>query len=242
MIRNIELYNEDVRVDKENGNAVLKGMLPTDMWPGDHNILIAAMCLMKMQFANEDPGLPEDVGENKRLLQAAAVLEYGASRSKVNPHFSLLLISIYVRLGAGALAMRAYQRLKIKGIQGDSLAYILFDRFSSLHPYEFGMDTSFGETLTGPDEHLSKIQRMYRKSRGQTSKNIWLAFHEGSYDSALKMVEVDNRLARSLGAAMTVIERRRFQRLTKPNDSMSRLSLGWDLLRKCSSMKQMTEH
>lgn len=206
-------YHRDIVYDETHGDVLAKSLYPTDLYPGDDRLLIAAMCLVKSSL-QEQQGR-EFIGTTDhawRLLQAAAILELGANRSKANAHFSLLLVRLYSKLGAGNLALRAYLRLNLKGIQKDTVSYVLFDRMSQLHPHPIVDDQLLVEV--DPVDELKKIQTVYRKSEDQISANIWLSFEYGSYDTALQIIEVDQRLAKSMGKALTDLELRRIRRMT----------------------------
>ena len=159
------------------------------------------------------------------------MLEFAHTHSKPNPQILLLLTRLYSQLGAGSLAMRAYGRLGLKQIQGDTLSYTLFDRISSLHPHTVD-DSSATEEARDPSKQLKKLQRIYRGFRNQIITNSWRSFEHGSYDSIFQLMEVSGKLSRSMTSAMSAIELRRIDRLTQPNAVLTPNSHGYDVLRK----------
>ncbi|KAI9744803.1 MAG: hypothetical protein M1818_001728 [Claussenomyces sp. TS43310] len=176
----------------------------------------------EVQFAEKDLAI-------QRLLQAAALLEFGTQRSKANPKFALMLVRLYFRLGAGSLAIRAYQRLGIKQIQGDTLGYMLFDRISTLHPHPVSGSSSIEDDMD-PSDQLRKMQGLYRRQREQIRTSIWRSFEHGSYDSIFQLMEVSDKLSRSTAAAMMTIELSRITRFIDPKAAQHKISLGYNTL------------
>jgi N-terminal acetyltransferase B complex non-catalytic subunit len=216
-------------------------LLPTDIHPGDDFALVAAMSLIKLgspvyvKYFADPVGFPQRNGP-KRLIQAAAVLEFAHSQSPANPQILLLLIRLYSLLGAGSLAMRAYNRLNVKQIQGDTLGYMLFDRISSLHPHPVQDNEKGSAEVLDPAAKLAKLQSIYRNFHDQITSNCWRSFEAGSYDSIFQLMEAHDKLSRSLGCAISVIELRKILRLTDPNATFDKNSQGYDLLGKFNSM------
>jgi N-terminal acetyltransferase B complex non-catalytic subunit len=217
--------------DHEN---VGQKLLPTDKHPADDWAILAAMCLLKLAGCRVcTVGQDQSLFQNKdvqHMLQAASVLEYAHSNSKANPHISLLLVRLYSHIGAGSLALRAYSRLGIKQIQGDTLSYVMFNRISSLHPHSITAEFSGASEELDLAFHLEKLQHLYRGFKTQINANTWRSFENGSYDSIFQLMEASDALSRSITSAMSVIESRKVDRLTNPNYTMSRDSHGFDML------------
>jgi N-terminal acetyltransferase B complex non-catalytic subunit len=123
--------------------------------------------------------------------------------------------------------MRAYDNLALKQIQLDTLSYIMFDGISSFHPHEFGQ---LGETqLKPPLEILKKQQKMIRGAPGQISRNTWLSYKHGSYNTVSELREVSDTLECTLASVMSVIEATRINRLIPSKEPTNG---GVDILRK----------
>jgi N-terminal acetyltransferase B complex non-catalytic subunit len=165
-------------------------------------------------------------------MQAAALLEKAWPHSKPNFQISLMLVRLYTFLGCGSLAMRAYQRLALKNIQLDTLSYVLFDRLSTFHPRPFTSHCGEPASEKSPLLHLKRHQKVYKDAYEQISKNIWLSFKHGSYNSIYNIQKIEEELSRGLGAAMSVIESRRASRFSDPGSSMTAVSHGYNLLGK----------
>lgn len=210
----------------------MKTLLPTDRHPADDLCVLSAMCLIKLSFIEEDSIESIDDTGTSYILQATVLLEHAWSHSKSNFQISLLLVRLYSILGAGSLAMRAFQRLGVKQIQLDTLSYTLFDRISSLHPHPFTNDIHGSSQFPSPVEHLEKQQRLYKKTRDHVSKNRWISLEHGSYNSIFQIEEFDEKINNSMSAVMSVVEQRKIVRLIQPGVPLSASSIGHDIFGK----------
>ncbi|CAG8961090.1 hypothetical protein HYFRA_00002633 [Hymenoscyphus fraxineus] len=201
-------------------------LLPTDRHPADELVILAATCLIKLSMVSSEGSEDSLLSpKNSYILQAVALLEQAASISQPNSQIWFLLIRLYTYLGNGSLAMRAYHNLALKQVQLDTLSYTLFDRISSFHPHRFS--TSQETTYRTPLESLEKQQKLYRGSRGQISRNTWLSYKHGSYNTIFELKEVTEKLECSFSAVMSVVEKRRINRLL-PSKNVS--DGGYDVL------------
>ncbi|KFZ13020.1 hypothetical protein V502_06820 [Pseudogymnoascus sp. VKM F-4520 (FW-2644)] len=217
------------------GTPVHLKLLPTDTHPIDDLAIMGAIGLIKLTatpytrfWAN--PVDFEKRHGHQRLIQAAALLEFAHSKSAANTQILLLLVKLYSLLGAGSLALRAYNKLNIKQIQGDTLGYIIFDRISSLHPHPVQDEINGTAQTLDPAANIANVQRMYGNVRTQINNNSRRSFEAGSYDSVCQLVNASDRLSRSIGTAITVVELRKIVRMTDQNAVLSRQSQGYDLL------------
>jgi len=190
------------------------------------------MCLFKLALASTEDSEPLSGAKASYVLQATALLEYALTHSQPNFQMSLLLIRLYYYLGCGSMAMHAYQRLGLKQIQLDTLSYTLFDRISTFHPHPFSHFVSDSSPYRTPIESLQKQQKMYRNSRDQISKNIWLSYKHGSYNSIFEIKEVLDTFSRTLSAAMSVVESRKISGLIPSKTVSGASDGGFDILRK----------
>ena len=203
-------------------------LLPTDRHPADDLIVLAAMCLTTISQNNdEDPDASISSKKNSGILQAAALLEYAVSFSESNFQIRLLLIRLYQYLGNGLLAMRAFDNLGLKQIQMDTLSYVMLDRIASFHPHEF---SELGDSrFRGPLEAFKKQQKMIRGAPGQISRNSWLSYKHGSYNTVFELKEVSDKLGCTLASVMSVMETVKIKRLLPPKGLSND---GEDILRK----------
>ncbi|TVY80385.1 N-terminal acetyltransferase B complex subunit arm1 [Lachnellula suecica] len=212
------------------GGRAAWDLLPTDTHPADDLCILSAMCLIKLALSDIEDTEPLASAKVSYTLQAAVLLEYALTHSQPNFQMSLLLTRLYYYLGCGSMAMHAYQRLALKQIQLDTLSYVLFDRISTFHPLPFTHTISESAPYKSPLESFQKQQKMYRSSRGHISKNIWLSFKHGSYNSIFEIKEVSDTLSRTLSAAMSVVETRRVSRLVPSKTETPSSDGGYDVL------------
>jgi N-terminal acetyltransferase B complex non-catalytic subunit len=222
----MQLYGRATNDDEE----ITKALLPTDRHPADDLSILSAMCLLKLSFVDEGKG-SKTLNRVSNVLQAALLLEYAWSSSKSNFQISLLLVRLYVHLGCGSLAMRAFQRLGVKQIQLDTLSYTFFDRISSFHPHPFGASLHDFSQFLSPVEHFRIQQKLYRTSSKLIRKNCWLSFENGNYNSVLELEEFEKNLSQSLSAAMSVVESKKISRLMKVHAPSDEFSYAYDILR-----------
>ncbi len=214
--------------------AITKNLLTTDRHPADDLCILAAIFLIKLSLAVDlqPDGEPLTSKRTTYLLQATALLEYGWTHSKSNFQISLLLVRLYSSLGCGSLAMKAFQCLALKQVQLDTLSYTLFDRISFCHPHAFGHSSPDGASqFKSPMEHLQHQRKLYANAREQITKNIWMSYQHGSYNSIFEIREVSETLSHSLSAAMSVIESRKISRLMEGHGPLNALSSEYGSLR-----------
>ena len=100
------------------------GLPASERRPGDDAAILAAMGLVHLF----------KVGQNCALLRCAIVLDFLLCNSRHNYDALLILIRVYIYLGAGSLALKCYTNLNIKNFQNASMAWILLTRISTIHP------------------------------------------------------------------------------------------------------------
>ncbi|CUS10720.1 unnamed protein product [Tuber aestivum] len=170
-------------------------LLPTDTQYGDDAALLSVMGLVRLSTLSDPPSpIP--------LYQSAIILNTLLQKSKHNYEALLLLVRIYLLLGAIPLAMEVYPRLNIKQIQNDTLAHFLLTRISVLHPSSNKTEPLLKEAL-----------KIYETSRIQTPGMLVLAYERGSYAQMMGFVEFADRVSGSVCRGMWEIERRRLARL-----------------------------
>jgi len=224
---------QSYRIAIDDDGRISKTLLKTDQHPADDLSILAAMCFVKLSLVGaKKEAEPLARTSTTYALQATALLESAWQHSKHNFQISLMLIRLYKYLGCGSLAMRAYHRLAIKQIQLDTLTYTMFDRLSSLDVHASNQFPAVSSKERTPLGHLQEQQDVYKSSQEKITKNTWLSFKHGSYNSIFEMREVSEMLANSMAAAMSVIECRKISRLTEPRTPLTEISHGFDLLRK----------
>jgi N-terminal acetyltransferase B complex non-catalytic subunit len=231
--KGLHAYGRDTTTDTVN---LKRFLLPTDRHPADGWAIIAAMCLFKLSHnsnLNAELGLVVSYcsSQAKRLLQAAVILEVAHQRSRPNPDITLLLVRVYLQLGAGSLAMQTYQSLHLKQIQNHTLGWVILDRISTIHPKNQAESRGIVEGKVNPARDLEKLQQLYRKTKLQTQNNIWKSLEHGSFETVLQLTNFYNIMSASRTVAISVSERRRVERLDNPRVELKINSHGFDLIR-----------
>ena len=125
---------------------------------GDDAAILAAMTFVHLAHLQNSPG----------LLQSAVILERLLVQSPHNYDALLLLIRIYINMGAVSRAFDTYEKLDIKNIQGFTVSWLLLTRISTLHPhysktYRCSPHGLISEYLQWLNEKLTVRQRFQQK-------------------------------------------------------------------------------
>ncbi|CEJ59380.1 hypothetical protein PMG11_08005 [Penicillium brasilianum] len=185
--------------------------------PIDDLCILAAMCLLQ----------PTDAGDKEAqvpataLIRAAGILERLCRDSPHNYEALLLLVRVYLQLGAGSLALSTFSKLSVKQIQYDSVAHILFTRLSTVHPHSAppveGAEYKDFDPLSAYVQSLN----FFRNSEVNTMRFRTAGLDEGAYVNTEEIIELRRRLLNSINRRMFALDARRTQRLAG-GDPMSR--------------------
>ncbi|KAI5783552.1 N-acetyltransferase B complex non catalytic subunit-domain-containing protein [Geopyxis carbonaria] len=170
-------------------------LLTTDNQHGDDAAILAVMGLVRLFNLTPTDQTP--------LYQTIIILEALLQKSKHNYQALLILVRIYLYIGAIGLALDIYPRLNIKQIQNDTLSHFLLTRMSTLFPSEKRVPF-----------FLSEAGGIYDSSRQQAPNMIQLAFERGGYAQMMGFLEFSDRVSGSLCRSMWEVELRRLVRLT----------------------------
>lgn len=189
----------------------------SDNKPGDDACILAAMGLVRLS----------ELEHKRYLLLSAQLLEYLLARSKHNYQALLVLVSVYLMLGTGSLAMKTYKRLAVKNLQQETLSHTLFTRFATIHPHP--ADMGFGPNTERKDKDpisaLRAVLKAYKSSARQVAVGKRLFLEKGRYSMLLGVLEIEDTMKRSLCKVMWVLERRRMKRLIRADDDEEYLDL-----------------
>lgn len=206
----LAVYNVSLKVDID--------LLVTDMRIGDELLLLVAKALMCKYTASrmQDP-LPVRV--------AIIILEHLLTKSKHNFTALLLLVRLYMIIGAPSCATIEYQRLSIKQIQNDSLSHHVLTRLSTLLPFSVSSaakllhPTDMADVgLHVPHNPTDSLEmydislRLYQNANRTNPEMISQVFKNGAYGQIKDMVLFEKRVSSSISACQFEIERRRVQR------------------------------
>ena len=140
-LRDIALYKVQARLgllcDKECVQATVQvlieryqeafmlgeGLEETERQYGDDYLLLACQLLLWSTIKHHTPTSTNWSSKTEGLIQIAVLLEQGIKKSKFNYAFKLLLMRIYLLLGAFERVVAIYTSLDIKHMQHDSMGH-----------------------------------------------------------------------------------------------------------------------
>ena len=94
------------------------------------------------------------------LLNAASLLEYAITRSKMSYQIRLHLIRIYRLLGAPSLALEHYRNINVKQVQNDTLSHFILSRASTFSLAATGDITYTTECMESSRIYLSNSEEV----------------------------------------------------------------------------------
>ena len=172
--------------------------------PGDDAAILAAMGLIRLY----------EYGERHAQLQCIAVLEFLISKSKYNYDALLILIRLYMRLGAGSLAIQLHSRLSIKNLQHATISWVLFTRISSIHPYA---PSRRNPTQTPIDsvKNLSIAIDWHKSAEASSGASVNRMLDNGQYSMLFDTLGVDKTIKAGFAKFMFIIESHRIGRFSQ---------------------------
>ena len=191
--------------------------------PGDDAAILAAMALIHLR----------KMGRNKALLQSAVVLEFLLSHSKHNYDALLIIIRVYLCLGATSLAMKHYAQLNIKNTQYSTLSWILYTRLSTVHPHGFSskVNTRKGSTSFDLVHNLKLALNWHDATSHQLNSGIDKLLSDGASCNLLSHLKLTEVFENSFTKFLLVVEFHRITRLLNAAGTEKCRGLMEDLLR-----------
>jgi N-terminal acetyltransferase B complex non-catalytic subunit len=181
--------------------------------PTDDFCIIAAMALLQPSPAGQ---VLEKVG-NTALVRAAGILERLLIDSPHNYEAILMLIRIYLLLGAGSIALRWFGKLSVKQMQYESVAHNLFTRFATIHPH--AAPPIEGGDYKDFDAQVAFIAALdfYRNANFTIKNSLVKGLEDGVYVNLDDTIELQRRVRDSICRRMWALDLRRMQRIRKGN-------------------------
>lgn len=178
--------------------------------PRDDLCLLAVMSLIRLSDSKLDrrrDAIPDPV-----LIQAAGLLEHLIASSPHNYEALLLLVRIYLLLGAGSLALKAFSKLAVKQMQYETVAHNLLTRISTIHPHA----TPAAEELEkdfSPQAIFKLALSFFQSSEMATAAARTSGLEHGSYLNVEGSIDLQKSLKNSICRKMWVLETGRIQHL-----------------------------
>ncbi|KGO76085.1 N-acetyltransferase B complex, non-catalytic subunit [Penicillium italicum] len=181
--------------------------------PTDDFCIIAAIALLQPSPAGQASGKIS----NTALIRAAGILERLLIDSPHNYEAILMLIRIYLLLGAGSIALRWFGKLSLKQMQYESVAHNLFTRFATVHPHP--APPIEGGEYKDFDAQVGFIAALdfYRNVNFTIKNSLIKGLDDGTYVNLDDSIELQKRLRDSICRRMWALDLRRMQRIRKGN-------------------------
>lgn len=205
VIRCLQTYRENRPPKPDESEDVVESQ------PSDELLLLAAMALIRFSdlWADGNKESTRDIA----LIRASAILGRLFLDSPQNYHALLLQVRICHLLGAGSLALKAFSALKVKNLQWESVAHILYTRFATVHPHS-GPITEDGECKDfDPQAAMVEALAVYRNTERTSLLYRNKGLDLGTYINVEETIELHRRLKESMCRKMFALEVRRMQRL-----------------------------
>ncbi|PYI06608.1 hypothetical protein BO78DRAFT_343164 [Aspergillus sclerotiicarbonarius CBS 121057] len=203
--RCLQVYREVERPEKSSAPSTIESQ------PSDDLCLLAAMSLIRFSGAWSS-GSNEQVPDTA-LIRAAAILERLLVDSPHNYQALLLLVRIYLRLGAGSLALKTFSKLSVKQIQFETVAHNLFTRLATIHPHSAPPIEGAEYKDFNPQSAFVQALNFFRTADVTTIRNRSKGLDYGSYVNIQGTIDLQKRLKQSICRRMWALDVRRIQRL-----------------------------
>ena len=202
----LRLYKTSLRYDFK--------LPPSDRLPGDDAAILAAMALIRMYRLKE-----RNPAWSYSLYRSVALLEFALNKSKHNYDILLILVRIYMHLGAGSLAIARYSQLSIKNIQHLTISWLLFTRLSTTHPYPVKFPGLDGHKVTvDPLEETKDILNWYQRAYQLNRQSMESFCANNQWMMELDALEAKSALQDSFSRLLLLVESSRMRRLRYPKD------------------------
>ncbi|KAJ5673827.1 hypothetical protein N7462_009266 [Penicillium macrosclerotiorum] len=214
--RCMKLYQSFSSKDKKDTTkkAVEGSSSTIESQPRDELCILAAMGLLQIE------GTQSEVSDTA-LIRAASILERLCQDSPHNYQALLLLIRIYLRLGAGSLALSTFSKLSVKQVQYDSVAHLFFTRLATIHPHSAPPIEGAEYKDFDPQSAFVQALHFFRMADANTMKYRTAGLDNGSYANTEEIIELRRRLLNSVNRRTFALDVRRMQRLVG-GDPLSR--------------------
>ncbi|PGH07686.1 hypothetical protein GX51_01695 [Blastomyces parvus] len=190
-----------------------QGVAPStiESQPSDDLCLLAVMALIRLHETNIAP--KPEIAPHASLVQAAGLIENLLLKSPCNYEALLLLVRIYLLLGAGSLALKSFHKLSVKQMQYETVAHNLFTRLGSTHPHSAPPYDGLEPKDYDPQTAMRQALSFYRNSEVATTYSRNVGLEHGSYVNVAGSIELQKSLKNSICRRMWALETRRIQRL-----------------------------
>ncbi|PLB54463.1 cytoskeleton organization protein [Aspergillus steynii IBT 23096] len=203
--RCLQKYRDVERPERDAASSTIESQ------PSDDLLLLAAMSLIR--FGETLASTNQEQVLNLIHIRAAAILERLLQDSPHNYQALLLLVRIYLRLGAGSLALKTFSKLSVKQIQFETVAHNLFTRLATIHPQSAPPIEGAEYKDFNPQSAFVQALNFYRTADITTVRHRSKGLDLGSYVNIEGTIDLQKRLKNSICRRLWALEVRRIQRL-----------------------------
>ncbi|KAH8428707.1 MDM20/NAA25 family protein [Aspergillus melleus] len=203
--RCLQKYRKVERPERDAASSTIESQ------PSDDLLLLAAMSLIR--FSETLASDNQEQVLNLMHIRAAAILERLLQDSPHNYQALLLLVRIYLRLGAGSLALKTFSKLSVKQIQFETVAHNLFTRLATIHPQSAPPIEGAEYKDFNPQSAFVQALNFYRTAEITTVRHRSNGLDYGSYVNIEGTIDLQKRLKNSICRRLWALEVRRIQRL-----------------------------
>ncbi len=194
----------------------------SDRLPGDDAALLAAMGLIRLYKTRQK--YPE---HNNALLRSIIVLEHLLLRSKHNYDALLILVRLYMFLGAGSLAMERYSRLSIKNLQHATVSWVLYTHISTIHPNPVAISrvNGGGQIAIDPASDMAQALDWHRSASSLCKKSVISMQENGQWSMSLDALSTGTHVESGFSKLLLVVETKRIARFLPVSHEVSGLDI-----------------
>lgn len=205
IVRCLRFYREAERPERSASST------NTETQPSDEFGILAAMCMIRFSdvWASDDPGRARDIS----LIRAASILERLLLDSPHNYLALLTLVRVYLLLGAGSLALKAFSKLSVKQFQYETVAHYLFTRLATIHPHSAPPIEGAEFKDFDPQSALMQALKFYQNSDNTTVRHRTNGLEYGSYVNVAETIDMGKALKKSVCRRLFALEARQILRL-----------------------------
>ncbi|KAL3481650.1 N-acetyltransferase B complex non catalytic subunit-domain-containing protein [Aspergillus californicus] len=203
--RCLKEYRKNERPGQDSAPSTIESQ------PSDDLCVLAAMGLIRFSstwVSSKQEDIPDIM-----LIRAAAILERLVVDSPHNYQALLLLVRLYLRLGAGSLALKAFSQMSVKQLQFETVAHNLFTRLSTIHPHSAPPIDGAEYKDFKPQSAFVQALNFYRTADVTSTRHRSNGLDYGSYVNIEGTIQLQKRLKHSVCRRMWALEVKRSQRL-----------------------------
>ncbi|KAL4873208.1 hypothetical protein BDV12DRAFT_98695 [Aspergillus spectabilis] len=198
-------YRQAERPDRSSAPSTIESQ------PSDDLCVLAAMGLLR--FSRSWVSSKQEEIPDVMLIRAAAILERLVVDSPHNYQALLLLVRLYLRLGAGSLALKTYSKMSVKQMQFETIAHNLFTRLATIHPHSAPPIDGAEYKDFNPQSAFVQAMVFYLSANVTSTRHRTNGLDYGSYVNVEGTIELQRRLKQSICRRMWALEVKRVQRL-----------------------------